>query len=830
VTVSLQQIIRFAHRRRRAVLATAALLLVASIAGATRLRFDTDVLHLLPQSGTAVPAFERFLTRFGTLDQLFIVYTAPSGYQIADYAQSVDRAVDALRRAPEVRRVDAGTIDPARDWSYLADRQLLLLQGKRLDDALARLGTASMVRAIEDRRALLAVPSPAVQALVSQDPLGLFDLMRDELGAITPGLLPRPGDEGYVTADGRSRLVIVQPTRPPYDTAFSRQLFQRLGEVQKQPVPRDDAFDELPALGVAYAGGHRIAIETEALVRRESITNGLGSLALILPVLFLVFRSGWLALIGALPSILSLAVVLGVLGLAGVTLSAAATGASAMLFGLGIDGVVLLYVAYRLAIGSGLSAEAAIDRLVEPSASMLLGMWTTAATFLGLAVVDFPSLEQLGLLVGWSMVACGVLTLALVPALLSTRAPSRSMAPLTAPRLAAWVARHRRVIRIVAVVTTVALALAAFGLRVNPTLDRLRSTTPGAVFEEEVSRRFGLPRDAHVVLDEGADFERLLVRNERLVSDLARSTPGMIVQAPTSLLPSAAEQARRRVRVAAEGLSPSRVADRLAEAATSARFRPGAFAPFVDRLPQLLNPSRRVTYDGYRAHGLTGLIDRFVARNNGHYTVATYVYPRNDREAQSVQAIVSRAGDGAVVTGLPLVNQELAARFAPQFLKGLAIGSAVVAAMILIAFRNWQLSCLALVPTVLGLVWAAGLLALAGVTLDLFAVFAVVTFIGIGVDYGIHLVHRFRLRRDSIAAVSELVPVILVAGLITLAGYGTLARSAYPPLQSIGLVSIVSVITLVAASVLVLPALLPAPEEPVKLRAPDAPPPATPRG
>ena len=50
--------------------------------------------------------------------------------------------------------------------------------------------------------------------------------------------------------------------------------------------------------------------------------------------------------------------------------------------------------------------------------------------------------------------------------------------------------------------------------------------------------------------------------------------------------------------------------------------------------------------------------------------------------------------------------------------------------------------------------------------------------------------------------------MIVVAGVITLAGYGTLVISSYPPLRSIGLVSAVSVVTLVAASVLLLPALL----------------------
>ena len=104
--------------------------------------------------------------------------------------------------------------------------------------------------------------------------------------------------------------------------------------------------------------------------------------------------------------------------------------------------------------------------------------------------------------------------------------------------------------------------------------------------------------------------------------------------------------------------------------------------------------------------------------------------------------------------------------------------------------------------------WAAGILGFADVELDLFAVFAVMTFVGIGVDYGIHLIHRYRALQDPVRVTAELAPVIIVAGAITLLGYGTLVGSSYPPLRSIGIVSVVSVVTLVLASVLVLPAML----------------------
>ena len=91
--------------------------------------------------------------------------------------------------------------------------------------------------------------------------------------------------------------------------------------------------------------------------------------------------------------------------------------------------------------------------MTGPSASMLVGMWTTAATFYGLMFVDFPSLQELGRLLGHSMMVCGVLTLVMVAALLP-----RSLRPgasrLAMPRLADRPVRRHRAILVVAAVAT----------------------------------------------------------------------------------------------------------------------------------------------------------------------------------------------------------------------------------------------------------------------------------------------------------------------------------------------------------------------------------------
>jgi predicted RND superfamily exporter protein len=811
-------VVAWAYRRRLwvGVLVIAALAMAAE--GTRRLSFDADVLSLLPHDSPVIQSFRTFLARFGSLDQLYVVFTAPDGHAIPEFRDDVDTWIGELRRAPEIARVDAGVVDRTRDFGWLADHQLLVLRDRVLDEALHRLTPEGMRTAVAARRELLTVPSPDVADLVRQDPAGLFDLLRESLGGAQSRFAIGVSADGYVTQDGRSRLVIARPKRPPYDNEFSRALDARLraiaisaGAAARAHASEDD--EPRPPVQVRFAGGHRIAVETEAVVKRESIVNTVGSLVVILPLLFVTFRSLWLVGVGPLPTGLSLVFVLGALGFTGARLSAAATGAAAMLFGLGVDGVVLLYVAHRLALAEHgqtgdwrLATDA--SAIAAPSSSMLLGMWTTAATFYGLMFVDFPSLQQLGRLLGHSMVMCGILTLVLVPALLPRRPPRRPVRALLMPRLAAAIRLRRKAVLVGTVIVTGLLGVAATRIRINPTLDRLRSVTPAAQLETKIGSAFGLPGDVYVVLAEGVDLEPLLDTNERLTARLAADVPDVSVQSPTQLLPSTASQMRTIRYIGEAQLSPASVRVALERARVAGDFTPDAFDPFLARLPRMLDPSERLSYEGYVSHGLADLIDRFVVRSEDRWTLATYVFPTTADQVSRVQAIVDETDRRQAFTGLPLVNRELARRFLPQFLKGLTIGSVIVVALVVIAFRSWRLSMLALLPTVIGLVWAAGVLALAGIELDLFAVFAVVTFVGIGVDYGIHLVHRYQERGDAERAISELAPVILVAAAITMAGYGTLVWSSYPPLRSIGIVSAVSVVTLAVASVLVLPALL----------------------
>ncbi len=90
-------------------------------------------------------------------------------------------------------------------------------------------------------------------------------------------------------------------------------------------------------------------------------------------------------------------------------------------------------------------------------------------------------------------------------------------------------------------------------------------------------------------------------------------------------LPTAASQARVAVVIARSGLSPADLRNRVTAAAEAAGFRPDAFAPFLERMPRLLDPSSRVTFEGYQQHGLGELLSPYIARTPGGFAMAAYV-------------------------------------------------------------------------------------------------------------------------------------------------------------------------------------------------------------
>jgi predicted RND superfamily exporter protein len=113
----------------------------------------------------------------------------------------------------------------------------------------------------------------------------------------------------------------------------------------------------------------------------------------------------------------------------------------------------------------------------------------------------------------------------------------------------------------------------------------------------------------------------------------------------------------------------------------------------------------------------------------------------------------------------------------------------------------------------MGMVWMLGIMALMGLAMNFMNIFVTTMIIGIGVDYGVHAIHRYRenQRRPGGDLEEDLVQTgsaIAIAALSTMVGFGSLSLSHYPGLRSMGLVAILGALTTCLIALTVLPAFL----------------------
>ena len=146
----------------------------------------------------------------------------------------------------------------------------------------------------------------------------------------------------------------------------------------------------------------------------------------------------------------------------------------------------------------------------------------------------------------------------------------------------------------------------------------------------------------------------------------------------------------------------------------------------------------------------------------------------------------------------------------------------VAAALIVLMLFFWitefkpMLAVIAVLPVVFVLLWVLGVMALTGIPYNVVTALIAALSIGIGIDYTIHLIHRFTEElehRGSIEAATTQTlattgSALLGSALTTALGFGVLLFSPLVPFQQFGLVTAMTILFALVAAIVVVPPML----------------------
>ncbi|MCR4402917.1 MAG: MMPL family transporter [Firmicutes bacterium] len=168
------------------------------------------------------------------------------------------------------------------------------------------------------------------------------------------------------------------------------------------------------------------------------------------------------------------------------------------------------------------------------------------------------------------------------------------------------------------------------------------------------------------------------------------------------------------------------------------------------------------------------------------------------------------------VVGLPKVMLRLMDRFMDSQIKSLVVSMAGVWAVITLVMGSASMGLLCLVALFISVIVNFGLMSFSGIPLDVVTIMISGVAIGIGVDYSIHVLSRYRLelrqgkgREDALASVvgSTGRGVFFNAATLIL-GFGLLTFSSFRAISVFGLLVAATMFTSALGALLVLPAVL----------------------
>jgi predicted RND superfamily exporter protein len=814
--------VRLGHRFPWQVLGATAIVVALGVWGGTRLSFDTDVLNLMPRHDPVVKDFRSVLEQFGTLDTLLVGVEVGGEDRLETALALVDTLADDLRQSPHLAHVQAQLEDPVKLAEAVLRHAVLFLDDEGLRQLESRLTDEGLAARAADIRAAVDTPHGMLaKEFATRDPLGLLPMLLGRVSS-TPSALRLDYSSGYLLAEDHSLvLLLAQPVAPAQDIAFDERLFEDMnGRIARAraSLAEELGIDPASTPTVILGGGHRIAVEDATLIKRDVILNSVSSLVGVMLLFFMAYRRFAAAHYAFLPLAVGLALTFGFAAVTIGELSSATAGFAALLVGLGIDFTIVLYGRYIEARRSGLDIGDALDEMAAQSGpAVMLGAVTTVATFFSFFLTRFSGLRELGLLTGTGIVLMGISAFVLLPALVTIfdrgkGIPSHTRWLDLAPAID-WSRRHgRAVLALLAVGTLASVALLPRLEFVDDARNLRAPGNQGVVVQERIAAAYGLSFNAMMIRVAGPSEAEVLERLRRLGSGL----DGLIeagtlssYQSVAILVPPPRVQARaiEWAKAHRELADPARVEATLSAALVGQGLVPAAFSDGLESFGEALAPTAPVTLEVWRGTPVESFLERSFRRDGPVVSTVVNVFPppgKWRREAPRELVELVATVPGATLTGVNLVSARLREIVWRDALIAGLLGLIVVLSILLWEFRSLGWSAACLLPVAVGVLWSMGVMAAFGLALNLLNVFVITMVIGIGSDYGIHMLHRLRegAGRDELA---ETARAVTLAALTTVVGFGSLVTTHYPGLQSIGWMTSMGVVLSCLTAVLVLP-------------------------
>jgi predicted RND superfamily exporter protein len=799
IKTHLEWICRITLTRPLPVVCCALLLLMLALLSIRGIRFESDIFKLFPAQQGPLRLFLESLEWSGGAKEAYFLLEGDRKYLIAD-AEAFAARLKTLQvdGKPAFSKVVYRVYDPAEAGAfadfvgYAASHPQLFLSPADVDRFAERLAPRAMDRSL--KRAGTELASQAgmgMRDIIAADPLYLRDLILPRLKAATQAFDLDPASPYFLSRDGRVLIMIAEPAQPVNNMAFARKLVAGINAARKGFTVR-----------ISCAGAHLSAVIDEAVMKRNIISCVVSSLFVVLGLFYLTYRRFLPTLL--IPWILFSGTTLA-LGSAGLLLSSiniVSLAFTALIIGLGTDYSIHIYDRFYHERSKGTDTEEALRlAVVDTGQGVFTAAATTALPFLALTVSDVRALFELGLLVGLGVIFSLYATFFFLPPLLSfaeRRFPNAVYKPLPGFALGAvwdFAGRYSRPVVYGSLLLITGLLASSFFISFEGELKNLQPRHSEAFLtQENMEKHLSLSPKQMLLAVDGRSLDDVTARGTRVASLVEKYRCNGEISAYSSLGMVLNDQWAEKgiLRDLSHAIGRTDPGMTLSAALERNGFSPEPFHGAVEGLSRLKTGAPVSTAEAVERleHSpLRGVVDRHLVRGDGVFHYLLYLYYSGAEFNQTAFLREIKAIDPTIrATSVDLVSNQLAETVKKSFLWGFVLGGILVLFLLLVHFSAFTGIACTLFPVIAGVIAMLGVMALTGMRLNFMNSMVLVTILGMGSDYGLHIMHRvtgttpIERRADFVQSGRA----VLLSALTTIAGFGSLAFTDYGAMSSIG--------------------------------------------
>jgi len=508
-------------------------------------------------------------------------------------------------------------------------------------------------------------------------------------------------------------------------------------------------------------------------------------LLVIVAVLLLVLRSPKSTLFTMLVVVLSTLWTFGLMAWMGIPIYAVSTMIPVMLIAIGVaDGIHIYgHLGFHQRKHPGASAR-------DGASEMIRGMWkpvvmtsvTTAVGFVSLLTSDVYPIKYFGMFTAFGVMVAMVLSLVLIPAGVVAFGPpkARKASPKregtddVALRFGKGLMKHKRLVVAAAIIVVVVSAMGATKLWINSSfLEKFERDSDIVLTDEFINERFGGTSTLNVIL-EGADNDVMKSPDVLRLMDEMQTESETLDEVGNSF---GLADYLRRINMVMHADDP------VFDAIPESRDLVAQYLLLYEMSGDPETLWRTIDYDYARSNVTLQLKGDDSKTINSAIEVVEKYRPLFGE----LGVEVNYAGSGyksLIFTDLILKGQ----------VKSLVLSLGIIVVLLSLMFRRLSAGLIGVIPISITAIVSFGAMGLLNIPLSTTTALISSIAVGVGIDYAVHFMERFRVAAKNTGEVLATVAdamhhsgrAIMFNAVVVIAGFLVLLYSAFPPNRALG--------------------------------------------